>query len=119
MKATIQLYHDRHDDYDGVEPNVEKEIEVTEDPLSDRPMYADERWLEAEEPRNHKYYAIDLECEERVELFVHTNDSVHDPEDWNRPVERGLTFDPNDDYPPFGCEMWGRVCMWVKARDVE
>lgn len=115
MKATVQLYHERHDDYSGVEPDVEQEIEVTEDPLSDRPIFADDLWHEAEDPRNHKYYAIDLECDECVTLYVHTNDSVHDGTDWDPAVEGGLIYDPEDDYPPFGVEMWGRVCMWVKT----
>lgn len=120
MTATIQLYHERtDDDYSGVEPDQEQEIEITEETLSNRPMFADDVWDEAESPDNHKYYAIDVECDEPVTLYVHTNDSLHSPDDWNDPVEGGLIFDPEDDYPPFECEMWGRVCMWVKSRGEE
>ncbi|WP_226041150.1 hypothetical protein [Natrinema sp. DC36] len=115
MKATVKLYHDRQDDYSDVEPDQTKEIEVTEECLSDRPMFADEEWIEADDVYNHKYYAIDCECDEAVTLYVHTNDSVHDPDDWGRAAEGGLIYDPEDDYPPFGCEMWGRTCFWVKS----
>lgn len=119
MKATVKLYHDRRDDYSDVEPDQERDIEVTEDQHVRRPALAEDFWDEAENPHNHKYYAIDVECEEPVTLYVHTNDSLHSPADWGRPVEGGLIFDPEDDYPPFGVEMWGRVCMWVKARDTD
>lgn len=120
MKATIQLYHSREDDYSDVEPDQEKEVEVFDDPAFVVDAYPTEGngdvWGEAEDLHNHKYYAIDVEADERVTLMVYTNDSVHAP-DWNGPVEGGLIFDPKDDYPPFECELWGQVMMWAKQRE--
>lgn len=58
-------------------------------------------------------------------LNIYTSDSVRPPPGydnhvetgyWNGPVERGLPFDPEryDDYPPFGCEVWGRVMFFIE-----
>lgn len=53
-------------------------------------------------------------------LNVYTNDSVREPSPrdisaWNGPMERGLPHPEAHDYPPFGCEVWGRVMFVVEA----
>lgn len=60
--------------------------------------------------------AFDIHPEDApATLYIYTNDSVREPplqpSEWGGPVERGLPFDPDrdDGYPPFGCEVWGRV----------
>jgi len=59
-----------------------------------------------------------VEADEPVSLFIHTNDSYHDPDDWGRPVEGGLVYGPDiREDRPFGCEVWGRVICWVSERD--
>jgi hypothetical protein len=61
-------------------------------------------------------------------LEIYTSDSVRSPPGyeshvetgyWDGPVEKGLPFDPEryDEYPPFGCEIWGRVMFYVE--DIE
>ena len=58
-------------------------------------------------------------------LNIYTSDSVYEPPGyddhvetgyWDGPVERGLPFDPEryDDYPPFGCEIRGRLMFFVE-----
>lgn len=71
--------------------------------------------------------AFDIHPEDApATLYIYTNDSVREPyvEDgrfeksqWDGPIERGLPFDPDsyDEYPPFGCEVWGRVLFWVEG----
>lgn len=68
----------------------------------------------ARDIENHWKYAFDVETDEKVKLRVNTNDSYHNPEDWDGPIGGGLLFSPEDDYPPFKCELWGRVMMWVE-----
>jgi len=58
-------------------------------------------------------------------LNIYTSDSVRSPPGydnhvekayWDGPIERGLPFDREryDNYPPFGCEVWGRVMFFVE-----
>lgn len=68
---------------------------------------------------------IDIHPEDApATLGVYTSDSVHSPpgyddhvemDYWDGPVEQGLTWPGNHDYPPFGCEVWGRVMFFVEA----
>lgn len=74
----------------------------------------DDRVNLATEIENHRKYAFDVETDEKVKLRVHTNDSYHNPEDWSDPIEGGLIYSPDDDYPPFKTEIWGRIMMWVE-----
>lgn len=57
-------------------------------------------------------------------LYIYTNDSVRKPPvqenyidtaEWGRPIERGLLYPEGHDYPPFGCEVWGRVLFYVEG----
>lgn len=78
----------------------------------------EERVVLADSITHHGTYAFDIPDESRpATLHVHTNDSYHSGEDWGRAVERGLTFHKPDDLDPFGCELWGRVLMWVEVPD--
>jgi hypothetical protein len=118
MNATIKLWHERHDDYTDVEPDQTKEIEVTEENQvygTRTPPIASnaEVWHESYEINNHKYYAISLDCDSEATLFIHTSDSVHG-KSWSKAVEGGLHLPKEHEYDPYGCDMWGKVCMWVK-----
>lgn len=67
---------------------------------------------------HHGTYAFDIPDSDRpAELNVCTNDSYHDPDDWDTPIERGLSFVEGRDGPPFKCEMWGRIMMYVSPLD--
>jgi len=61
-----------------------------------------------------------------AELNVYTSDSVRSPPGyeshvelgyWDGPIEQGLMFPEGHEYPPFGCEVWGRVMFFVKEDD--
>lgn len=56
-------------------------------------------------------------------LNIYTSDSVRSPPGydshversyWDGPVERGLPFPADHDYPPYGCELWDRVMFFVE-----
>lgn len=56
-------------------------------------------------------------------LNVYTSESVRSPPGydnhvetgyWDGPMERGLAYSANHDFPPFGCEVWGRVMFFVE-----
>lgn len=119
MKATIKLWYGR-DDWADREPDVKKkEVECfTDDDIwTDREPPSDhieggEVFHEAIDVHNHKHYYIDVEADQPITLYVHTNDSVHTA-DWSRPIEEGLYHHPDEYVPPFGCELWGEVDMWV------
>lgn len=58
-------------------------------------------------------------------LNVYTSDSVRSPPGydshvetayWGRPIERGLSFPEDHEYPPFGCKVWGRVMFFVESK---
>lgn len=123
MNATIQLYHTQQDTYTNIDPDVEKELEVWDDyedtgnspdicrKLVDETDRGD-LWEETTDVHNNKYYAIDVETDEPVTLYILTNESIHSP-DWSEPVEGGLTYHPEDDYEPFGCKLSGEVQMFL------
>ncbi|WP_302083519.1 hypothetical protein [Salinibaculum rarum] len=94
-------------------PVVDLEYGVL-DALSD-----DARVILADDIDHHGTYAFLVESDSNdVVLNVHTNDSYHDPTDWDNPIERGLTYrSDEDDIPPFKCELWGRIMMWVEPTD--
>lgn len=73
-----------------------------------------DRVMLATDIRNSRKYAFDVETNEKVRLRVNTNDSYHDPEDWDGPIEGGMLYGPEDDYPPYKCQLYGRVMMWVE-----
>lgn len=60
-------------------------------------------------------------------LNVYTSESVRSPPNpssdwvekayWDGPIERGLGYPEDHDYPPFGFEIWGRVMFYVENND--
>jgi len=115
--AIIQLWTGYDADTDD-EPHIEEQIEIT-DPEFDRPSSsrkpheAEDTFHLATEPEHHMKYQIWVDTDETVTLYVHTDDSVYKG-DWDRPIEGGLLYRDDADFAPFGCEIWGRVVMWVK-----
>lgn len=115
MKARIRIWHGRYDDYPD-DPDDVVEVEMEEPHL-----WQDDPWYDSGP------IAFDIHPGDApAELKIYTNDSVRAPHpsdisEWGRPVERGLEFDPEryDDYPPFGCEVWGRVMFIVEPTEYE
>lgn len=105
-----------YDDLLAEEPDV---YELPpDDPLVTESLNDESRVLLAENIDHHGTYAFDVPNESRpATVNVHTNDSYHDPTDWGRPIERGLTFYEPDDREPYKCEMWGRILLWVERPD--
>ena len=83
-------------------------------------------YLWQDNPRYHSPpLGFDIHPEDRPgTLYVYTSDSVHSPPGydnhieqayWDGPMEQGLPFTEDvDEYRPFGCEVWGRVLLWVE-----
>lgn len=105
---------DTYDDILSEEPAVH-DVPVAETDYGKHwELSDDEQVILADSIDHHGTYAFDVPNEERSAIVnVHTCDSYHSPYDWGPPVERGLTFHEEDDHPPFQCELWGRVMLWV------
>ena len=100
--------------------------EYPEEPDETVKLYAEENFIWKYEPRQTFRGAFDIHPDDApATLYIYTSDSVRSPPEyeshvergyWGEPVERGLPFDPEryDDYPPFGCEIWGRVMFWIE-----
>ena len=87
------------------------------DPLGRYPYSDEVRAHLAESIENHQTYAFSIaEGDRPATLYVHTNDSYHDPHEWGRPIEQGLTFNAGG-IPPYKCEAWGRIMCWVGVPD--
>jgi len=111
----IRIWHSYYDEYPD-EPDETVEVEAGSPHLWKEDPYFDSGPM-----------AIDIHPEDApATLNIHTNDSVREPPvqnnhvdrgAWGRAVERGLPFDPEryDEYPPFGCEVWGRVLFYVEG----
>lgn len=109
----IRIWHGRYDEY----PEEPDEIVTVGDESSH--LWQDDPWYSG-------IVAFDIHPNDApATLYVYTNDSVRSPPvsnthvdtaEWGRPIERGLPFDPEryDKYPPFGCEVWGRVLFYVE-----
>jgi|AntDeeMetagen681_2_1112603.scaffolds.fasta_scaffold09465_5 hypothetical protein len=78
-----------------------------------------------EDPHYHSpSIGIDLHPEDApATLNVYTSDSVRSPPGydshvetgyWNGPMEQGFSYPEDHEYPPFGCEVWGRVMFFVE-----
>lgn len=115
---TVKVWSgNQYADYDEIldeEPDVYEMQSVKTEFGKLHEVSDEERVTLADSIEHHGTYAFDVEHDERVKLNVHANDSYHNPEDWGKPIERGLLFNPEDDYPPFKCEIWGRIMMWVE-----
>ncbi|MFC6720949.1 hypothetical protein ACFQGT_00175 [Natrialbaceae archaeon GCM10025810] len=120
--VTVHVWQgDRLESYDDL---LERDPDVYEVPVAEtefgRPheLTDNEQVQLAESIEHHGTYAFEIPNEERpATLNVHTNDSYHDPTEWGKPVERGLTFTEPDDREPYQCEMWGRIMMWVERTE--
>lgn len=129
--VTVQVWQgDRRTSYDDL---LEEDPDVYEVPVVDHDGYGDlpselanqrldgtgldgDRVVLADDIEHHGTYAFQIPNEQRpATLNVHSNDSYHDPYDWGRPVEQGLTYHRADDAEPFQCEIWGRVMLWVEV----
>jgi hypothetical protein len=123
--ATVEIYDGYPDRVPDEEPAWSAEMEIEGDWWGKShptmvPHDADTEHF-AEEIEFHSG-PIGIWCESPVPVHVcvHTNDSYHDPHDWGKPIERGLGYGPDVDVSePFGCEVWGRVLVWVAERDVD
>lgn len=110
----VRIWHGRYDDY----PDTPDETFTVQEETPT--LYQDDPWYSSGP------IAFDIHPQDApATLYVYTNDSVRDPPvqetyidtaEWGRPIECGLPFDPEryDDYPPFGCEVWGRVLFYVE-----
>ncbi len=109
----IRIWHDYYDDYPD-EPDETVSVEAESPHVwQDDPYYSGKG-------------AFDIHPDDApATLYIYTNDSVREPPvydnhvetaAWDGPIEQGLPFDPEryDDYPPFGCEVWGRILFWVE-----
>ena len=112
--ARIRIWHDYYDDYpDDPDETVTVEYDTPH-------LWQDDPYFDS------GACAFDIHPDDApATLYIHTNDSVraphvgenhYDKAQWGDAVERGLPFDPEryDDYPPFGCEVWGRVLFYVE-----
>lgn len=118
--ATVKLWTGYGADLDEDDPDREIDLVITKredipDYARDPPRrvyYATETHLVSDRIDHYQKYLIDVETDTDVILNVHVNDSYHDRDDWSKPIERGLTFPADNDYPPYECEMGGRIIMW-------
>ncbi|ELY73247.1 hypothetical protein [Natrinema pallidum] len=115
---TVHVWQgDRRDSYDYL---LERDPDIYEVPVAETEfgkvweVADDERVMLSESIDHHGTYAFDVPNPDRpADLYVHTNDSYHDPEDWDDPIERGLNYWREDAYEPFQTEIWGRIMLWV------
>lgn len=121
--ARIEVYDGYHDHVPRRDPQWSVEVDVYTDdywggsPRSP-PHDADTAYLSERIEYHSGAVSFHVDTDTPVWLFVHTNDSYHDPDDWNRPVEHGLVYGPDiDESAPFGCEVWGRVVVWAADRE--
>lgn len=99
-----------------VEPHRGKLPAATANQILDGTGLDGDRVVLADDIEHHGTYAFQIPNEARpATLNVHSNDSYHDPYDWGRPIEQGLTYHEADDADPFKCEIWGRVMLWVEV----
>ena len=110
----VRIWHSYYDEYPD-EPDETVEVEA-EAPY----LWKDDPYFDSGS------CAFDIHPDDApATLEIYTSESVRSPPGydnhvetayWNGPVERGLPFDPEryDGYPPFGCEVWGRVLFYVK-----
>jgi hypothetical protein len=113
-QVRIRIWHKYYDEYPD-EPDETVTVEY-----DDPHLWQDDPWFDSGPT------AFDVHPDDApATLYIYTNDSVRAPPvqenhidtaEWGRPIERGLPFDPEryDDYPPFGCEVWGRVLFLVE-----
>jgi hypothetical protein len=109
----VRIWHKYYDDY----PEQPDEVVTVEEGTPH--LWKDDPYFDSGP------CAFDIHPEDAPgTLNIYTNDSVRRPHVqenhvdesiWDGPIERGLEFDPEryDDYPPFGCEVWGRVLFMV------
>lgn len=106
----VRVWHGRYETY------PDQPDETITLPLDENVLWQDDPWYDSGP------IAFDIHPEDApATLYIYTNDSVRPPHKddvgmWSDPVERGLPFDPDryDKYPPFGCEIWGRVLLRVE-----
>lgn len=109
----VRIWRGRYDEYPD-EPD--ETVEIPENTVH----------VWQNDPHFHQAVALDLHPEDTpATLNVYTSESVRSPPGydshvelgyWDGPIERGLTFDSAryDEYPPFGCEVGGRVMFYVE-----
>lgn len=119
--AKIEVYEGHHDDVPDHDPEWSETVALYTDDWwgstpSAPPHDAETATLSDSIEFNSGPIEIYVEADQPVVLFVHSNDSYHSPDDWGRPAEGGLLFGPEID-STYGCEIWGRVVMWVAERD--
>lgn len=109
----IRIWHSYYDDYPDEPDEIVEVTEETPHLWQDDPHF------------NSGPMAVDIHPDDApATLYIYTNDSVRTPtvydnhvdSVWGKAVERGLPFDPEryDEYPPFGCEVWGRILFYVE-----
>lgn len=111
----IRIWHGRYDDY----PEEPDEIITVE--AAGCHLWEDDPYFDSGP------VGFDIHPEDApATLNVFTSDSVRpadprydesgyvDHSYWNGPIERGLSYPEDHDYPPFGCEVWGRVLFQVE-----
>lgn len=121
--VTVEVYDGYHDAVPETDPDWSADVGIYRGGYYDGyprspPHEADTARLADDIAWYSGAIALWVGADDPVALFVHTNDSYHDPDDWDPPVERGLAFGPDvDTTKPFGCELWGRVVLWVAERE--
>ncbi|WP_337653259.1 hypothetical protein [Halomontanus rarus] len=121
MTETVTVHVWQGERWDSYDDLLERDPDGYELPLAETELGRafevrdDERVTLADAIDHHGTYAFDVPNDQRpVTLNVHTNDSYHNPTEWGKPLERGLTFHERDDYEPFKTEIWGRIMMWAE-----
>lgn len=122
--ATLEVYDGYNDSVPSREPEWSEDVEIYRGTYLGSvpnvpPSDADTAFLSEEIDYHSGPISIYADVDEPIWLFVHTNDSYHDPDDWDKPVEYGLVYGPDikEIGGGFGCEIWGRVVMWVAERE--
>lgn len=115
--ATIEVYNGSYDTVPETDPAWSETVEIANEwwgnSYPTQVAHEADTVLFAEEIEFHSG-SIELFLDTPIDamLCVHTCDRYHDPNDWGKPIEQGLNFKPVSGRP-FGCEIWGRVLMWV------
>lgn len=120
-RETVEVYIWKGNQFDSYDTILSYDPDIYEIPVAKLEygkhweLSESEKVTLAEDIDHHGTYAIDVPNKSRpVTVNIHTNDSYHDPEDWDKPIERGLYYHKKDDAKPFQIEMWGRIMMWVE-----
>lgn len=99
-EATVKIWHGYTDSLPTREPDHKAELDVyrgewhATNPRGP-PRDAETWYLSKEISYTSPPLEWWVEVDEPVSLFVHTNDSYHDPKDWGLPMEGGLVFGPD------------------------